>query len=122
VFPFWISLVMLLCSGGILVRSVLAGAPREPFFTPGMFGPLAAVVLALVVTTLAMPILGTYIAIPAFMIWYMRFFGGRSWTVTLSVTVGTVLILFFFFEVLLRSLLPKGITEPLFLPLYQIFF
>ena len=31
-------------------------------------------------------------------------------------------VLFFFFEVTLRTLLPKGITEPLFCPLYQIFF
>jgi hypothetical protein len=36
--------------------------------------------------------------------------------------VGTALVLFFFFEVTLRTLLPKGITEPLFIPLYQIFF
>jgi hypothetical protein len=30
--------------------------------------------------------------------------------------------LFFFFEVTLRILLPKGVTEPLFFPLYATFF
>ena len=69
-----------------------------------------------------MPVLGTYIALPAFLIWYLRYFGRHGWPLTIYMVVGTVLTLFFVFEVTLRILMPKGITEPLFIPLYQMFF
>jgi hypothetical protein len=121
-FPFWLALLMLLASGGVLVRALLSAAPLQPFFDPDTASQVGLVAAALIVTIVLMPILGSYIAIPAFMIWYLRFFGGHSWRLTAALVFGTVLTLFFFFEVVLRILLPKGVTEPLFFPLYQIFF
>ncbi len=124
-FPFWLSMIMFVASSGIFLRSVLAGvrpADLTPFFEPGMLGQVLAVVLALGVTILLMPILGAYVAIPLFMLWYLRFFGRNGWTVSLSLTLITPVVLFFFFEVALLILLPKGITEPLFFPLYAMFF
>jgi hypothetical protein len=121
-FPFWLSAVMLVCAGAVLVRSLSADAPRGSFFVPATFRPVLMVIAALGLTAVLMPILGTYIAIPAFLIWYLRFFGGHSWAVTAGVVAGFVAILFFFFEVTAKVLMPKGITEPLFLPLYAIFF
>lgn len=121
-FPFWLSLLMLLASGGVLVRALLSAAPLQPFFDPDTVSQVALVTAALIVTIVLMSILGSYIAIPAFMIWYLRFFGGHSWRLTAALVIGTVLTLFFFFEVVLRILMPKGVTEPLFLPLYQMFF
>jgi putative tricarboxylic transport membrane protein len=41
--------------------------------------------------------------------------------VTLSISISTPIITFFFFEIALRIVLPKGYTEPLFYPLYDIF-
>jgi hypothetical protein len=41
---------------------------------------------------------------------------------TASLVICTPVFLFFFFEVTLKILLPKGVTEPLFTPLYAIFF
>lgn len=123
-FPFWLSAIMLLASGAILVRTVLAEVrlpdPR-PFFEPGMIGPVAAVTLALGIAIALMSVVGTYVAVPLFMLWYLRFFGRNSWRVTLPLVLGTPVALFFFFEVALMILLPKGITEPLFFPLYAIF-
>jgi hypothetical protein len=121
-FPFWLGLLMLLASAGILVRALLAAAPTEPFFDPDTVSQVAVVTAALVVTIALMQILGSYIAIPAFLIWYLRFFGDHSWRLTAVLVIGTMLTLFFFFEVALRILMPKGITEPLFVPLYQMFF
>jgi putative tricarboxylic transport membrane protein len=124
-FPFWLSAIMFLAAGGVFLRSVLAGVRPEdlkPFFEPGMLGPVLAVALALGVTIALMPLVGTYIAIPLFMFWYLRFFGRNGWTVTLALTLATPVVLFFFFEVALLILLPKGITEPLFFPLYAMFF
>ncbi|MBK5926334.1 tripartite tricarboxylate transporter TctB family protein [Rhodobaculum claviforme] len=124
-FPFWLSAIMLAASTGVLVRTVLAEVrlpdPR-PFFEPGMIGPVVAVTLALTITIALMSVVGTYVAVPLFMLWYLRFFGRNSWRVTVPLVVGTPIVLFFFFEVALLILLPKGITEPLFFPLYAIFF
>ncbi|MGY6632336.1 MAG: tripartite tricarboxylate transporter TctB family protein [Alkalilacustris sp.] len=124
-FGFWLSVIMLLASTGVLVRTVLAEVrlpdPR-PFFEPGMLGPVLAVTLALTLCIALMSVVGTYVAVPLFMLWYLRFFGRNSWAVTLPLVIGTPVVLFFFFEVALLILLPKGVTEPLFFPLYAIFF
>lgn len=124
-FPFWLSAIMVAAAGGVLVRSVTATLDMthvKPFFEPGMLGPVAAVTIALIVTVGLMQVVGTYVAIPLLMFWYLRIFGRNSWTVTLSLTLLTPVVLFFFFEVALLILLPKGITEPLFFPLYAMFF
>ena len=124
-FPFWLSVILLAAAGGVFVRSVLAEVrlpDSAPFFEPGMLGPVLAVVLALTICIALMSVLGTYVAVPLFMLWYLRFFGRNSWTVTVPLVVGTPVVLFFFFEVALLILLPKGITEPLFFPLYAMFF
>ena len=62
------------------------------------------------------------VALPLFLFWYLRIFGGHGWTLTLSLTILTPVATFLFFEAVLKILLPKGITEPLFLPLYAFFF
>jgi hypothetical protein len=124
-FPFWLSAVMVAAAGGVLVRSVTAGmdaAALKPFFEAGMLGPVAAVTIGLIVTVGLMQVVGTYVAIPLFMFWYLRIVGRNGWTVTLALTLLTPVVLFFFFEVALLILLPKGITEPLFFPLYAMFF
>lgn len=122
-FPFWLSLVMLLASGGILVRSFI-GAPDSdsPFFDPEMIRSVMLVCVALVVTIGAMQYLGTYVALMGFLVWYLRIFGGHSWVLTASIALITPFFLFFFFEVTLKILLPKGVTEPFFIPLYAMFF
>lgn len=121
-FPFWLSLLMFLASFVVYWRSRDRPRALEPFVDPDMLWPLVRVVVALVITIALLPIAGTYVAVPLFMVWYLRVFGRNSWTLTAILTVGTALVLFFFFEVTLRILLPKGLTEPLFLPLYQLFF
>ena len=85
-------------------------------------GSVAAVVVALVITVGLVGIAGAYVALMLFLFWYLRIFGRHGWTLTLSLLVATPLFLFFFFEVTLKILLPKGWTEPLFLPLYATFF
>ena len=73
-------------------------------------------------TIALIPVAGAYVALPLFLLWYLRIFGGHGWTLTLSLTILTPIATFLFFEAVLKMLLPKGITEPLFLPLYAIFF
>ena len=121
-FPFWLSLIMALCAGGVLVRSFGREEGFVPFFDPETIRSVAAVVIALVVTVGLVAVAGAYVALTLFLFWYLRVFGRHGWTLTLSLLVATPIFLFFFFEVTLKILLPKGWTEPLFLPLYATFF
>ncbi|MEO1676879.1 MAG: tripartite tricarboxylate transporter TctB family protein [Pseudomonadota bacterium] len=122
-FPFWLSLVMLLCAAGILVRSFV-GAPEDSsrFFDGETIRSVLSVIAALVLTIAAVPYAGAYVAIMGFLFWYLRIFGRHGWVLTMSLVVATPIFLFFFFEATLRILLPKGWTEPLFFPLYAAFF
>jgi hypothetical protein len=122
-FPFWLSAIMFAASTGILIRSLMhpeRGAAS--FFDLEMVRPLGTVVIALFVTMLLIPLAGAYVALPLFLVWYLRVFGGHGWGLTAIIAVATPVALFFFFEVTLRILLPKGWTEPLFFPLYAMFF
>jgi hypothetical protein len=122
-FPFWLSAVMTAAAGTVFLRALRAdGARREPFFVPAMVRPVAMVAGVLTLTVAIMPWAGAYVALTGFMLWYLRVFGRHGWTLTLTLTSATLLFLFFFFEVTLKILLPKGLTEPLFLPLYAAFF
>ena len=64
---------------------------------------------------------GMYGAIPAFLLYYLRVLGRHSWFTTLTIALGAPVVIFFFFDVALRIVLPKGYLEPLFYPLYDIF-
>ena len=121
-FPFWLSAVMMLCAAGILVRSLRETTTGQSFFDGTMLRSVFAVVIALFVTIALIPLVGAYIAIPLFIFWYIRIFGRHSWLLTGCLVMGTPVFLFFFFEVTLKILLPKGITEPIFFPLYAMFF
>lgn len=122
-FPFWLSAIMFLASGGILLRNLRAEDDRsDNFFDPETLRSVVKVALAVTATIALMPWAGTYVALPLFLVWYLRIFGRHGWTLTLLLCAGTVLFLFFFFEVTLKILLPKGLTEPLFIPLYARFF
>ena len=69
----------------------------------------------------AIHIIGVYFALPLFLLFYLRFLGGHSWRLTAAVAAGVPVFTFFFFEIALLKTLPKGFTEPLFYPLYDIF-
>jgi len=64
---------------------------------------------------------GFYVGMFFFLVYYMYFLGRHSIVQTLAISVGVPVFSFFFFDVLMRIVLPKGITEPLFIPLYAIF-
>lgn len=122
-FPFWLSAIMFAAAGGIILRSFwIEIADEGPFFDPETLGAVIAVSVSLVVTVALMPFAGAYIALPLFLLWYLKFYGRHGWVLTLSITLLTPVFLFFFFEVTLKILLPKGWTEPLFIPLYAMFF
>lgn len=123
-FPFWLSAIMFVAAAGIILRS-FRDADRddtETFFDSETLKSVVLVTLSLVVTVALIPWVGAYIALPLFLFWYLRIFGKHGWTLTLAIAISTPVFLFFFFEVTLKILLPKGMTEPFFIPLYAQFF
>ncbi len=124
-FPFWLALGMLICCAVIAWRNFRRDTPESRSTETYMdrvslklfviaAGSLAAMVGAI-------HFVGVYIAVPLFFIFYVRFVGRHSWMTTGALAVATPVVTFFFFEVGLKILLPKGFTEEWFYPLYGIF-
>ena len=66
-------------------------------------------------------VVGVYVSVPLFLLYYIRFLGRHSWITAGSLAITTPIVTFFFFEIALKIALPKGITEPAFYPLFDIF-
>lgn len=123
--PFWLSAIMLVCTGLIAVNWLRRTSPPSQSTEP-MIDDYGVKMLMLVGGGLAafiglVYVVGMYGATLLFLIYYIRFLGRHSWLVTLLIAVGVPVFLFFFFDVSMRLILPKGYLEPLFLPLYDIF-
>ena len=69
-----------------------------------------------------LPGIGVYGALPLFLFFYLKVLGGHSWTLTIVNVIAIPVVTFLFFEIALKITLPKGITEPLFYPLFKFFF
>ncbi|MDH3526639.1 MAG: tripartite tricarboxylate transporter TctB family protein [Gammaproteobacteria bacterium] len=124
-FPFWLSFAMLICTVWIIVRWFRRTTPQsrssEPFFDSRSLTLVLLVIGALVTMVGSIYFIGVYGALPLFFVFYMRFLGRHSWAKTMTLALAAPVITFFFFEILLHITLPKGATETLFYPLYDIF-
>ncbi len=125
-FPFWLSTGMLICSLWVIVRWIRKSSPpsrsTEPYMDRRSFKLFRIGAGSLPVMIGSIHIIGVYGAVPLFLIFYMRFLGRHRWLTTGALAAITPIVLFLFFEIALRITLPKGLTEPLFYPLYDIFF
>ena len=124
-FPFWLSAGMLFCSGWIIVRWLRRSSPpsrsEEPYMNRAGLTLFLIGAGALATMVGSIHFIGVYFAIPFFLVFYMRVLGRHSWLLTATMAAGTPVVTFFFFEIALKITLPKGYTEPLFYPLYEIF-
>ncbi len=124
--PFWLAVMMLLSCVGIMVnwvrRKGAVAVSEKPYIERGILIEVGLVALALIVTVGLFSFIGVYGALPLFLLFYLRFLGNHSWKLSISLALLIPIVTFFFFEITLKITLPKGITEPLFYPLYRIFF
>ena len=124
-FPFWLSVGMLVSCVVIIVRTLRRATPesrsteRYMDYTALRLFLVAAGSLTAMVASIH--VIGVYGAVPLFLIFYMRVVGRHTWLTTASLALATPIVTFFFFEIGLKILLPKGFTEPLFYPLYKLF-
>jgi hypothetical protein len=123
--PFWLSAVMLICSVWIGINWVRKTSPPsqsdEQFLDSYGKKLLLMVCGGLLGFLILLHIAGFYGAIFLFLIYYLKFLGRHPWLQTLAIAIGVPVVSFFFFDVAMRIVLPKGYLAPLFLPLYAIF-
>ncbi len=124
--PFWLSTIMLISCGGILYNWARKKGPvatsTKVYIESHVLGDVLSVAVALIITVGLFSFVGIYGALPLFLIFYIRFMGKHSWRLTGILAVAIPVFIFYFFEITLKIILPKGLTEPLFMPLYKIFF
>lgn len=124
-FPFWLAAGMLICCILIIIRWYRRddepSRSKEPYMDKHAMVLFALVGGSLTVTIGLIEVAGVYVAIPLFMIFYLRVMGDHRWITIGSIATITPVTLFFFFEIALKITLPKGVTEPLFYPLYAMF-
>ncbi len=71
-------------------------------------------------------VVGVYISVPLYLVFYMRYIGHHPWRVAGSISAVAPVVTFLFFEIALKIELPKGWAGNLFLndwvyyPLYDI--
>jgi len=124
-YPFWLSTGMLLCCVAIIVNWIRRTSPPSRSTEPYMDGHSLRLFLygagSLGVMIAFIHVIGVYFAVPLYLIFYMRFMGRHPWKLTATLAILTPIFTFFFFEIALNITLPKGVTEPMFYPLYDIF-
>ncbi|MGB1826288.1 MAG: tripartite tricarboxylate transporter TctB family protein, partial [Candidatus Puniceispirillaceae bacterium] len=123
--PFWLGVIMLASCvwTGInwALRRTPASVSTAPFLDSYGWKMLLTVGGGLIGFLLVIKFLGFYAAMLAFLVYYIRFIGRHGWAVTLSIATAVPVVCFFFFDIAMRIVLPKGYSEPLFIPLYDIF-
>ncbi|MCB1969864.1 MAG: tripartite tricarboxylate transporter TctB family protein [Geminicoccaceae bacterium] len=124
--PFWLSTIMLLSCLAILWRW-FRGTSEEsrsdaPYVTQKTLYLVGTVVLALVALLVGTQYIGLYLSLVVFMLFFLRIMGRHSWTLTLILSLATPVVVFGFFEWALQIPLPKGMSEPLFYPIYDLMY
>ena len=123
--PFWLSLIMLLCSIWIGINWYLRKSPpsqsEEPFLDHHAKRTFLLVGGGLLGFLILIGIIGFYGAIFVFMIYFIGGLGRHRLIPTLIISTAIPVFSFFFFDIAMRIVLPKGYLEPLFLPLYDLF-
>ena len=124
--PFWLGVIMLASCvwTGInwALRRTAASVSTAPLLDSFGRKMLLTVGGGLIGFLPLIEFLGFYAAMLTFLVYYIRFIGRHGWAVTLSISTAVpVVCFFFFFDIAMRIVLPKGYSEPLFIPLYDNF-
>ena len=124
--PFWLSFGMLLCAIATLVRWFTRASPEsrsnEPFIAVGAGTVVATTAGALLVLLIAIHLVGIYIALFLFLLFYLKFLGRHDWPITIFLVGGIPIGIFALFEWALQIPLPKAITEEWFYPVFEIMY
>lgn len=124
--PFWLAAGMLGTCIWTIVRWFRRVTPQsrstEVFMTRDTVAIVGPIVVGLVLLMVGTHTIGMYLSVFLFMIAFVRFLGRHSWVTTIALAVGAPVVMFVLFEWALTTSLPKGISEPLFYPLYDLIY
>lgn len=130
-FPFWLGAGMLACCLWISVRWARRTSPparsTEPYMDRRSLQLFLIGAGSLTAMIGLIHVVGVYISVPLYLIFYLRWVGHHPWPLTGAVSALAPVVTFFFFEIGLKIELPKGLAGTLFLndwvyyPLYDIF-
>ncbi len=126
--PFWLSAIILICTVIIAVNAFRRTSPPSQSNKPVLDSLGRKIILqvfgGIVVFVALSSVISMYGAILLFLFYYLRFLGKHSLLLSLSISILTPVILFFFFEALMRITLPTGwrFTDPVFNFLYSIIY
>ena len=124
-FPFWLSVGMIICCVAIIVRWFRGTSPlsqsTDEYMSKVALRMFAIGAGSLTVAIFLFHFVGVYVSLPLYLFFIMRVNGRHSWFQISAVALTTVVVTFLFFEIALNITLPKGVTEPLFYPLYDFF-
>lgn len=125
-FPFWLGAGMLVCCFWIMVRWFRrTSAPSRSsarYMDQRTFQLFIVGALPLAIMIGLIHVIGVYFAVPLYLFYYLRFVGGHRWRLVGTITALMPIATFLFFEIALTIELPKGFTEPLFYPIYDLFY
>lgn len=124
--PFWLSTGMLVCClitikrwfGGTTVES----RSTEPYVAKSALPMILMTIGALIALLLLTQWIGIYFALILFLLFYFKVMGRHGWLATLAFVIVTPVVVFCLFEWALTIPLPKGISEPLFYPIYDLIY
>ncbi|MGI9355253.1 MAG: tripartite tricarboxylate transporter TctB family protein [Rhizobiaceae bacterium] len=126
--PFWLSAIMLVCTGFIAFNWHKRTSPPSQSTEPVLdsYGMKSFLLVAggIIGFIALIDIISMYGAMAVFLVYYVRFLGRHSWSLTLTLAIGLPIAFFFFFEGLMRITMPKGLefTEPFYNILYDIIY
>lgn len=124
--PFWLSTGMLLTSIVTLVRwftgSTAESRSNEVYMSRQALIVVGIAVLALLFLLLGIHFIGIYLALPLFLLFYIKAIGKHSWPLTVMLAFGVPVFIFALFEWALQIPLPKASTEEWFYPVYDVMY
>jgi hypothetical protein len=125
--PFWLSIIMLICSAAVTIKALLgkipAGWKDKKYFETAAEGKFAFWhILSLIVALAITPVVSMYGAILFLVLFHMKFLGRKahSWLNTIIVAIVIPVGIFVFFEMFMLIPLPKGMLDPFFDLIYSV--
>jgi len=111
-FPFWLSVILGLCSLTILVKAIRMNPATEiakkPFVSKKLLKPVLAVFLPMAAAVILVEIIGFYLTAALYLAFFMRWMGRHSWPVVLAVSLLFPVATFMILERWFLIPLPKG--------------
>lgn len=124
--PFWLGAGMLLASITTLLRWFARATPEsrsnEPYISWSAARVVGTSVAALLALLLGIHLIGIYLALLGFLLFYIRTIGRHTWSTTILLVGGIPVFIFALFEWGLKIPLPKSVTEEWFYPVYDIMY